>query len=88
LDRDAFLASAAQEVHCPETGLEDIKGNLPEADFRPASLKFVSRHNFRVARHSPPIPKADQDRSGVCTNPEQQNCGYNCCLFRDKEGNQ
>ena len=40
-------------VNYPETGLEEINGDLPEADFWPASLKFVPKHNFRLARQPP-----------------------------------
>jgi hypothetical protein len=35
----------------PETGLEEINGDLPEADFGPASLKVHPGLNFWIARN-------------------------------------
>lgn len=45
---------------CPETGLEEINGNLPEADFWPASLKvcFEAYIPGSSSSDSDPKPRA------------------------------
>jgi hypothetical protein len=55
MSETGWLPNRRQTGGYPETGLEEINGDLLEEDLGPASSRVCSGHNFRLTRNPRPI---------------------------------